>query len=158
MVMKKILIVLIVVLIAIQFIRPAYNSGEAKPATDITMAYNVPLNVQQILDKACRDCHSDYTNYPWYDKIQPVTWWVQHHVNEGKSELNFSQFATYTGKKKAHKLEEVSEMVQKNEMPLQSYTWMHKSARLNEDEKQALISWSNALRQQIIVQERLTVE
>jgi hypothetical protein len=151
--MKKILLIILVALIAIQFIRPARNVSEAKPVSDITMAYNVPLNVQQILDKACRDCHSDYTNYPWYDNIQPVAWWMDHHVEEGKEELNFSQFNTYSAKKKAHKLEEVAEQVGNGEMPLNSYTWMHKSSRLNDEERKILISWSTALRQQIITQE-----
>ncbi|RYE23800.1 MAG: cytochrome C [Sphingobacteriales bacterium] len=153
--MKKILLILLLLLIAIQFIRPARNNAESKPNTDITMAYNVPLNVQQIMDKACRDCHSDYTNYPWYDKIQPVAWWMDHHVEEGKQELNFSQFASYSGKKKAHKLEEIVEQVEQNEMPLNSYTWMHKDAKLTEAEKVDLVNWAKALRQQIIMQERV---
>ena len=153
--MKKILLVVLILLIVIQFIRPARNVTEGKQTGDITMVYNVPHDVQVILDKACRDCHSDYTNYPWYDNIQPVAWWMNRHIKEGKEELNLSQFGNYTAKKNAHKLEEIAELVDQNEMPLGSYTWMHKGAKLTAEEKKILITWSKTLRQQIIMQEHV---
>jgi hypothetical protein len=107
--------------------------------------------VAGILQRACNDCHSNNTHYPWYTNIQPVGWWMQHHVNEGKEELNFSEFGTYTAKRQNHKMEEVAEQIKKGEMPLNSYLWIHKDAKLSDQEKEILISWANGLRRQIVV-------
>lgn len=151
--LKKIGWVLLVALVVIQFIRPQGNVSAAVSANDITRAYPVPDDVQLILKKACNDCHSNNTEYPWYTNIQPVGWWLQHHVDEGKAELNFSEFAAYKPKRKAHKLEEVTEMVENGAMPLDSYTWMHHNAKLTDAEKHALVLWSNALRKKIVNEE-----
>jgi hypothetical protein len=146
--LRKIFLGLIAVLVVIQFIRPAKNqSGDS--AKDITTAYAVPDNVQAILKQACYDCHSNYTTYPWYSNIQPVAWWLQHHVDEGKQHLNFSEFAGYAPKKQAHKMEETWEMVEKGEMPLNSYTWIHSNARLSKEQATLLINWAKGLQQQI---------
>lgn len=145
---KKILTVIIVILIAVQLVRPEKNqSGEQK--NDITTLYTLPDDVHALLKAACYDCHSNYTHYPWYSKIQPVAWWLQNHINDGKRHLNFSEFATYSLKKQAHKMEEVAEQVEKGEMPLNSYTWIHKEARLSATQRSILIRWANALQQQI---------
>ena len=132
---KKILLGLLVILILIQFIRPEKNqSGDF--SRDITTVYPVPDDVQAVLKRACYDCHSNYTTYPWYSNIQPVAWWLQNHINEGKEHLNFSEFAAYTLEKQAHKMEETAEMVEQGEMPLNSYGWMHSGARLDTSEAQ----------------------
>ena len=142
---KKILILLLVVLVVIQFIRPEKNSATAVSENDITAYYTVPENVQSILKKACYDCHSNNTEYPWYANIQPIGWWLQDHINEGKEELNFSEFGTYSAKKAAHKMEEVGEMVGEGEMPLESYTLIHKDAVLTHEEAETLIKWSKQI-------------
>jgi hypothetical protein len=146
--MKRALLALVVALILVQFVRPERNlSGEA--TNDITKVYTVPDNVQPILKKACYDCHSNHTEYPWYTNIQPAGLWMQHHVNEGKGELNFNEFAKYTPKRQNHKMEELIGMVEENEMPLSSYTWIHKNAILTAEEKNALIYWAKGIQQQI---------
>ncbi len=147
--LRKILIGLLVALVIIQFIRPERNMDSSPNADDITAHYAVPENVQAILKKACNDCHSNYTTYPWYANIQPLGFWLQHHIDEGKAELNFSVFNSYTDKKKAHKMEEVAEMVEKGEMPLESYTLIHGDAKLTKEEAEILITWAKALQQQI---------
>lgn len=146
--MKKILFALLIILIIVQFIRPSRNESNAAE-NDISTVYPVPDDVQLTLKKACYDCHSNHTLYPWYTNIQPVGWWMQNHVNEGKAELNFSEFATYKPKKQDHKLDEVIELVEKGEMPLSSYTVIHKNAVLTSEEKNALIAWAKGVRQQI---------
>ena len=147
--LRKILIVLLVLLVIVQFIRPERNLDNSANPNDIAAHYDVPENVQAILKKVCNDCHSNYTDYPWYANIQPVGLWLQNHINEGKEELNFSIFNTYPTKKKAHKMEEVAEMVEKGEMPLNSYTLIHGDAKLNKEESQLLITWAKSLEQQI---------
>lgn len=140
---KKFLIALLSILVIIQFIRPDKNIGNSYGVNDVTQAIPTSDEVKTILDKACMDCHSNNTHYPWYNNIQPIAFWLARHVDEGKEELNFSEFKTYTLKRQDHKLEEVAEMVQKGEMPLSSYTITHGDAKLTEAEKQLLINWAN---------------
>jgi hypothetical protein len=147
--MKRVILIIIVILIAIQFIRPTRNQNAQLSANDITKHYTVPDTVAAILKRACNDCHSNYTRYPWYTNIQPVGWWLQNHINEGKGDLNFSEFGAYTAKRQAHKMENVAKQVQKGEMPLDSYLWIHKDAILSEGEKKVLIDWANGLSKEI---------
>ena len=147
--MKKFLIAIIVILIVIQFIRPERNEGNAVGPNEIAQIYPVPEPTYQVLQDVCYDCHSNHTDYPWYINFQPVGWWLQHHIDEGKEHLNFSEFGTYTKKKQAHKLEETVEMVTEGEMPLESYTWIHKEARLTDAQREIVVNWAKALQTQL---------
>lgn len=149
---RKILLVLVAVLVLIQFIRPGKNQGNTSSADDITTLYEVPGNVQVILKKACYDCHSNYTIYPWYFNIQPVAWWMNHHIEEGKEELNFSEFGKRKPESRVKKLKKVAHEVEEGEMPMDSYTWIHKDAKLTDDEKATIMSWAKALSEQIAAQ------
>lgn len=148
-IIKKILIALLGVLIIIQFIKPAKNQSNEISKDDIFANFQAPDSTKQLIRTACYDCHSNNTVYPWYAEIQPVAWWLADHVNEGKSELNFSEFASYKPKKADHKLEEVIEMIQEGEMPLKSYTLIHENATLSEAQKTSIITWAEELRSQI---------
>jgi|SRR6185312_3690400 len=139
---RKVLIVVISVLVLIQFIRPEKNVGLADTEKDITHTVTVSPAVKNILEKSCYDCHSNHTNYPWYANIQPVASWLANHVNEGKDELNFSEFNTYKQKRKVHKLKEIIEQVKEGEMPMSSYLIIHKEAALSEEQKTELIKWA----------------
>lgn len=139
--LRKIVFTLILAFIIIQFIKPAKNQS-TDHSKDITTVVTVPENVHAILQKACYDCHSNNTNYPWFDQIQPVMWWVTHHINEGKEHLNFSEFATYSTKKQTKKIDEIGDVVSDDEMPLESYTLMHKEARLTPEEKDLISNWA----------------
>jgi hypothetical protein len=118
-------------------VRPSKNTGDAKGLNSI--ATNV--EVDKILNTACYDCHSNHTEYPWYCNIQPIGWWTSHHVNEGKEELNFSEFNSYSLKRKLKKLKEIKEQLDENEMPLSSYTLIHSDAKLSAENKIILIKW-----------------
>jgi hypothetical protein len=139
---KKIFVSLCSVFVVIQFFRPARNEGTAYGENDYTQAINVPEDIKKIVEVSCFDCHSNKTNYKWYHNIQPFAWWMNHHVEEGKGELNFSEFKTYKDRRKRHKLEETGEMVEEGEMPMDSYLWMHDEAKLNEAQKKQLIEWA----------------
>jgi hypothetical protein len=136
-------------LVLIQFIRPSRNVSSTVSANDITHHYPVPDTVAAILKRSCNDCHSNNTIYPWYTNVQPVGWWLQHHVNEGKGELNFSEFGAYAAKRQHRKLQEVADQVKKDEMPLNSYLWIHTDAKLSDHDKQLLIDWANGLAKEI---------
>ncbi|HEU0109309.1 MAG TPA: heme-binding domain-containing protein [Flavisolibacter sp.] len=154
---KKILIGILVLLIVVQFIQPDLNKGSASSAQDVTHVVNVPDSVMSLLKTACYDCHSDNTRYPWYSKITPLNWWLKDHVDDGKKELNFSQFNKGTFKRKEHKMEEVAETVEKFEMPLKSYLWIHSEAKLNDAERKLLIDWATASRKQIMQDSMMAV-
>jgi len=134
---KKFLFAVIAILILIQFIRPERNLGKAE--TENTIFVNAEVGT--ILQTSCFDCHSNYTNYPWYTNIQPIGWWLNHHVDEGKEELNFSEYESYSLKRKLHKLEEIKEMVEEGEMPLSSYTLIHGDTKLSPEQKEILYTW-----------------
>jgi len=151
-IIKKILIGLSAAVLVIQFIHPDKNISNTVTADDFNNIYPIPDSVQIILKRACYDCHSDNTIYPWYNKIQPVAWWLDHHINEGKKELNFSEFGKRPLAKRAKKIRKIAKEIQKGDMPLDSYTWIHKDAILTETEKNMVINWANNLAQQIDIQ------
>lgn len=146
---KKIGWVLLIIIVVIQFIRPEKNKAATPSANDIARHYTVPPEVDKILSRACNDCHSNNTHYPWYSNIQPVGWWLARHVKEGKEHLNFSEFAANEPKRQHHQLEEVIEEVKENHMPLDSYLWIHDEAKLSEDEKKTLLLWASMLAEEI---------
>ncbi|MBK8712106.1 MAG: heme-binding domain-containing protein [Niastella sp.] len=140
---KKIVLFIGIVFIAIQFIQPAHNkSGQVLP-TDFTKVYVVPSNLQTILQNACYDCHSNNTNYPWYSNIQPMAWMMARHVTNGKEKINFSEFANCSSRKQISKLKEIANQIKDNEMPLSSYKLMHSKATLTKEEKNLLLNWFN---------------
>ena len=142
---RKILLFLLVVLIIMQVIRPKLDNNSGTTTHAIATITSIPDETGQLLKSSCNDCHSNTTIYPWYAHVQPVGWWLDDHVNEGKKELNFDEFTTYPVRKQYHKLEEVVEMVKEKEMPLNSYTWIHKDADLSTEQRQQLINWSEKL-------------
>ncbi|MBP6432524.1 MAG: heme-binding domain-containing protein [Ferruginibacter sp.] len=152
LILKRLFQILLLAFIVIQFIRPAKNKSEGVSANDITTKYAVPQDVVTVLKTSCYDCHSNNTNYPWYANIQPIAWWLDDHIKEGKRELNFSEFAAYRIGRQYRKLEELNEEVKENKMPLESYTIIHKDAILSEQQKLLLANWVTTLRDSIKAQ------
>jgi Haem-binding domain len=150
--MKKIiritLIILLVILIIIQFIRPAKNTS-GNMANDITTKYAVPDNVMHTLKIACYDCHSNHSEYPWYWNFQPVAWFMNGHIEDGKQRLNFSDFISYNIGKQYKKLEEIGDEVKSGDMPITSYKLIHADARLSYQQRAAIESWVTATRKEI---------
>jgi len=136
---------LLVLLLAIQFIRPEKNLGNAAGPGELKAHQPVPPAVQDLLERACYDCHSNHTRYPWYANVQPVAWWLAAHIEDGKRHLNFSEFASYPAKKAAKKAAEIGDEVGEHQMPLKSYTLMHPEARLTPAEIKLLTDWAEAL-------------
>jgi hypothetical protein len=145
---KRIGWVLLILLLVAQAFRPAKNDSKDK-TKDISNRYAVPDSVKAILSKACDDCHSNETQYPWYANIQPVAWWLNDHIKDGKRHLNFNEFDGYRIARQYKKLEECIEQVKEGEMPLSSYTLIHKEAVLSDAEKQTLFNWCENVRDSI---------
>lgn len=142
---KKVLLFLLFALVVIQFIRPKKNKTEGQQPNYIGNAFAVPEDVKLILAKACNDCHSNNTNYPWYSNFQPVLWWLDKHIKDGKKNLNFDVYTNKSLRYQFHKMEETIEMVKEGEMPLKSYTLAHKDAKLTTEEKTKLTNWANSI-------------
>jgi hypothetical protein len=143
---KKILLALAIVFIGIQCYKVDLKLTNNLPSEDLIAMYQPNAKITSILKTACYDCHSNNTQFPWYNTISPVQWWLADHINHGKKHLNFSAWGTYSNEKANHKLEECFEELEKENMPLNSYTWTHSEARLSETQRSSLINWFSELR------------
>ncbi len=152
-VLKIIVIVIAVAFIAIQFIPVERTNPPVDPALTIEAHMNVPPEVQMILARSCSDCHSHKTEYPWYARIAPVSWWMRDHIDQGRSHMNFSEWGKLDPDGREHKLEEICEEVRDRKMPLPSYTWGHRDAVLSDADIKMLCSWTEAERKLIVVSE-----
>lgn len=134
-------LILLVVFAGMQFIPAEHNQSDVVPLSDFTNIYEVPEEVEDLIQMSCYDCHSNNTDYPWYDKIQPVRWFLEDHIREGKAELNFNEFGNYSERRKINKLKSVRSEIEKGKMPLASYIWMHRDAKLSAGDKKLIITW-----------------
>jgi hypothetical protein len=147
--LKKILLGLVVIVVALQFIRPEKNLAAGTPKTDLLALHPAPAEVKQMLQVGCYDCHSDHTRYPWYAEVQPLGWWLAWHVRDGKRELNLSSFGELTKKRQATKLEEMVDVIGRKEMPLKSYTITHRDAIFTDAQIKQLNTWLEDLRDKV---------
>ncbi len=146
---KKIAITFFLVFIAIQFYQPKQNvSSSFDIGKNFANNYKVPPTVLSSLQKACYDCHSNNTKYLWYDYVQLARMFVEAHINDGKKELNFNEFGSYSNRKQQSKLEAISKQIKSGEMPLSSYTLLHHDAVLTETQKQAIIQWIESINEE----------
>ena len=145
-IIKKIAWILLISFVVIQFVRPEKNETELATDMIFLTETNPPERVKEVLRTACYDCHSNNTEYPWYNHIAPVSFWIADHIKKGKRDLNFSAWDQYKVNKKDHKLEEVVETVESGYMPLSEYTWTHADARLTEEQRKAVIEWAKKTR------------
>lgn len=143
-ILKITLIVLVAAFIIGQFIRPDFTNPPVVEAETLAASTVVPADVQHVLSRSCNDCHSNETQYPWYSKITPSNWFLADHIAEGRRELNFSVWNTYSTDKKVRKLEEICEQVEQAAMPLPSYLWIHRDAVLSESDAKLLCDWAKA--------------
>lgn len=133
-------LLLVAVLLVIQFFQPKRNSGEVTAAHLYRQA-DVPPGMQRMLNNACMDCHSNQTNYEWYHRLAPVSWFIGNHITEGKQELNFSEWGRLSVSDRIGLLEDMNEEVKRGTMPLKSYSLIHKEARLSPAQVDSLTEW-----------------
>ena len=135
--MKKILIIIIVLFALIQLIRP----DRTNPPVDESITLHAPDKVAAILKRSCYDCHSNETVWPWYSNIAPLSWSIVAHVNDGRKALNFSKWAKIDPKTKAKRLKRAIKTTANGMMPLSTYLWIHKDAKLSKEDKEILKTW-----------------
>lgn len=129
-----------------QFFEPEKNEGDMASIDAFLAETNPPEDVKLIFKESCYNCHSDVTRYPWYNNITPVNYWLAEHVNDGKKHFNVSKWEGSSLKRKDHKFEELIEMVEEKEMPLNSYTWTHSEAKLTDAQIASVIDWAKKVR------------
>ena len=147
--MKRVFIVLLVALVGIQFIHTNRNQSNEVLSSDLSIIYIVPENIQSILKTSCYDCHSNNTDYHWYNKVQPVRWLLESHIEQGKAELNFSEFGSYSQRRQKSKLKSMVSQIEDDNMPLSSYTIVHRNAKISENERLLLVNWINNLQESL---------
>lgn len=143
---KKIFLGLLVVLVLIQFIKIDKSTPAINPSEEFMSLLKPSAEVASVLKTSCYDCHSYETQYPWYATIAPVSFYLSNHIKDGRKHLNFSTWGQYSEKKQNHKLEECIEMIEKDEMPMSSYTLIHKNATLTNVQKGLLVDWIKTLK------------
>lgn len=131
-------VTLAVLVIGIQFVRPARTNPVVDPARALSALHPFPAEAQRVFERACRDCHSNETRWPWYSHVAPVSWFVIDHVNHGRSHFNYSDWAKYPPEDRTQLLKHSCELARKQDMPLGSYLWMHRSARLSSADVEAI--------------------
>jgi len=144
--LKIIALILLVAFIAIQFFPTELNQSDMVPKTDFLLVNKIPGTIQKKLEVSCYDCHSNNTHYPWYSKIQPAAWFLEDHIKEGKAELNFNEWGDYSDRRKNSKLKSIINQIKDDEMPLESYTYIHRDATFSSVEKKEIIQFMEQLR------------
>lgn len=130
----------------IQFFPVHYNTSETIPETDFMLINKVPATVKNLLQVSCYDCHSNKTEYPWYNKIQPIAWYLEDHIKHGKGELNFNEWGSYSDRRKKSKLRSIIKQIENGEMPLDSYTLLHGDAVLSLKQEKDIITYLTRLK------------
>lgn len=145
-VFKTIAWILLIAFVGIQFFPTDRNQNEAVYVSDFMRVNNVPPVIQNKIEVSCYDCHSNNTKYPWYNRIQPAAWFLEDHIKEGRDELNFNEWGNYSDRRKNSKLRSIISQIEDDEMPLDSYTLIHRDAKFSEWEKKEIIKYMTQLK------------
>lgn len=147
----RIVVALVLVLLVAQVIPVAPRTNPPVDPTK-TMAAHLPVpgDVSAVFQRACQDCHSNQTRWPWYSQVAPISWLLVRHVSEGRRELNMSEWGQYEGHRKGRRLKEICEQVRKGKMPIASYLILHQDAKLSEQERGRICEWGEAIRDQLV--------
>jgi len=142
-VLKMALLAGVAIVLVMQVFRPARTNPPVDPARTLQASAHLSPEVAAIFDRACLDCHSYQTRWPWYTEVVPVSWFIANHVAQGRRHMNFSQWPEKP-KVQNHDLAEICEQVKRGEMPLSSYLWIHRASRLAPGEAEAICAWTKS--------------
>ena len=139
-----------VTFIALQFTNPPHTNPAIDESQALESMSSLPPDVEALFTRSCNDCHSNKTNWRWYTYIAPVSWYTVGHVNQGRSELNFSEWFTYSTRKKSTRLNAICDQCKRGEMPLSSYALVHPDVRLSPEEVEMICAWSSGERSRLM--------
>ncbi len=134
----------LIVLIGAQFVGANRTNPASKP--DASLMKKATPEVRAIFDRSCRDCHSNDTRWPWYSSLAPVSWMLASHVNAGRDRMNYSEWTAYDPDDQDKFLSGMCTLTKKGRMPLPSYLWLHRGARLSDADVKTLCAWSDKMR------------
>ena len=155
-VLKFLAIGIALILVAIQFIRPARTNPPSEAGQSIESHVTVTPEVAAIFERSCKNCHSNRTDWPWYSNVAPVSWFVIDHVNHARSHLNLSEWAKFDDAEAGDMLSEICSETKSGQMPLESYTWIHRYAKLSPEDVKTLCDWAASEEERIAARRRLT--
>lgn len=148
--LRKVMIVLAGAVLCAQGVRPAKNLGPAESGPgSLVELHRAPPDLRRMLETSCYDCHSNHTRYPWYAEVQPAGWFLAWHVRDGKKALNFSEFGKLGDAAQAKRLQYMAEAMQERAMPLGSYLWLHRDARLSDEQIRSFTAWSQSVQRRL---------
>jgi len=143
-VIRRVLIALVGVALVVQFVRPNRTNPPVNPSHSLLL--KAPADVRGILDRSCRDCHSNETRWPLYTEIAPMSWLVAGHVRDGRDRFNYSEWTRYDGDEQDKLLGGICTLPKRGRMPLPSYLLIHRSAKLSAADVSVLCAWSDKTR------------
>jgi hypothetical protein len=143
--LKRLGVGLIIFLALSQFIRPARTNPPTDPRKTLEAAAHPPATVAVILDRACGDCHTNRTRWPWYTNVAPISWWIIDHVNEGRRRVSYDDWGDYDPARQRKELDQTCQRVDRQNMPLTSYLLVHGEAALSDRDRQAICDWTRAM-------------
>jgi cytochrome c551/c552 len=146
---RRVLLAVSVLLLVAQFIPVGRANPPEDPAQTVYATISVPAETEGVLRRACHDCHSNQTVWPWYSRVAPVSWLIARDVARGRGEMNLSEWARYPARRKDRKLREICEQVTRGKMPMPVYALMHPQAKLSDQERKALCGWADTARREV---------
>jgi hypothetical protein len=148
-ILKWIVLVLAGIFVVMQVIRPARTNPPVDESRTIQAHTQLTPEAAAILNRSCNDCHSNQTRWPWYTNVAPVSWFVINHVNDGRRQMNFSDWAQYDRSEQENYLKKICREVKSGDMPIHSYLWLHGDAKLSSEDVKVLCEWANAESQRL---------
>jgi hypothetical protein len=145
----RIIVAFVVVLGIAQFFRPERTNPNSDSQLSLRAQNDIPPEVLSLLDRACFDCHSNDTRWPWYSNITPVNFALMNHVNGGRKHLNFSLWGAMRPGTQRGALDEITDEVREGRMPLKSYLLLHPEATLTDDDVMLLSDWATMKRTEL---------
>jgi hypothetical protein len=136
--------IFLVAFVGAQAVRPARTNPPSQPSASLLR--KAPPDVASILQRGCRDCHSNDTRWPWYSNVAPMSWFVIDHTNQGREHFNISEWSSYSDDDQDKLLGSICSLTRRGRMPLPSYLLIHRDARLSTADVAALCSWSDKMR------------
>jgi Haem-binding domain len=145
---RALLVIAAIVVLTSYFTRPQSSANSHSP---LLVGAKIDSGTRQLIERSCRDCHSDTTRYPWYSYVAPVSWLIDYDVQQGREHLNLSRWEEYSLIRRERALSEIANQVRDGAMPLWQYTWIHRNTRLSNADADAIFQWTQAERLRLIL-------
>ena len=131
------------IFIGLQFTTPGHTNPAFDEAQSLEALTAIPSEISAVFARSCNDCHSNKTNWRWYTYVAPVSWFTVGHVNDGRSELNFSGWGSYGARMKETRLKAICELCEQGAMPPPSYALVHRDVGLSRDQVRTICEWTS---------------